>query len=124
MKPEDITALKQTIARLVEREITPAMDGFEAAGDFPRRLIEAMGSAGLFVRPEARRLGVGRALMSRIARLAKNRSCVYIEWLVEGGNQAAETFYTAAGAHLDGGKTVYQIGGQALDRLADDEGAT
>ena len=72
----------------------------------------------LYVRPEARRQGIGRALMARLARLAKDRGCVYIEWLVEGGNQAAETFYAAAGAVLDGGKMVCQIDGQALDRLA------
>ena len=48
MKPEDTSALKQTVARLVEREITPVMDDLEAAGDFPHDLIEAMGSAGLF----------------------------------------------------------------------------
>ncbi len=48
MKPEDITALEQTVARFVESEITPAMEAFESAGEFPRPLIEAMGSAGLF----------------------------------------------------------------------------
>ena len=48
MKPEDITALEQTVARFVEAEIAPAMEAFEAAGEFPRPLIEAMGSAGLF----------------------------------------------------------------------------
>lgn len=72
----------------------------------------------LFVIPEARRLGVGRALMAVIARLAKSRGCVYIEWLVEGGNRAGEAFYAAAGAHLEEGKMVCQIDGEALDRLA------
>ena len=48
MNPEEITALKQTVAGLVEREIAPAMDAIEAAGEFPHGLIEAMGSAGLF----------------------------------------------------------------------------
>ena len=72
----------------------------------------------LYVRPEARRLGVGRALMTRMARLAKSRACVYVEWLVEGGRQAAEKFYAAAGAAMDEGKTVCQIDGKALGRLA------
>lgn len=48
MNPEDITALKQTVARFVEQRITPSMGTLEAAGEFPRSLIEAMGSAGLF----------------------------------------------------------------------------
>lgn len=76
----------------------------------------------LFVRPEARRLGVGRAFIRRIARLAKSRGCVYIEWLVEGGNRPAEAFYAATGAVMEEGKMVCQIDGDALDHLADEEG--
>ena len=45
MSPEDISALKQTVARFVERRITPSMGAMEAAGEFPHGLIEAMGSA-------------------------------------------------------------------------------
>ncbi len=56
------------------------------------------------------RSGIGRALMAAIARLAKSRGCVTIEWLVEGGNQAAETFYKVAGAHLDEGNIVCRRG--------------
>ena len=61
--------------------------------------------------------------MADMARLAKLRGCVYIEWLVEGGNRPAETFYRATGyratgAHMDGGKMVCPIDGEALDRLA------
>ena len=48
MKPEEKTALRQTIERLVEREISPAMAALEAAGEFLYGLIETMGSAGLF----------------------------------------------------------------------------
>ena len=68
--------------------------------------------------PEARRLGVGRALIARLAQLAKSRGCVYIEWLVESGNLPAETFYNAAGATLDDDKMTCHIDGVALDRLA------
>ena len=48
MSPEDISALKQTVARFVEQQITPSMGAYEAAGEFPHGLIEAMGSAGFF----------------------------------------------------------------------------
>ena len=51
MNPEDISALKQTVARFVEREVTPSMGAMEAAWEFPQPLIEAMGSAGLFGGP-------------------------------------------------------------------------
>ena len=59
--------------------------------------------------------------MIHFARLAKSRGCVYIEWLVEGGNRSAETFYAATGAHLDKGKIVCRIDGAALDKLANEE---
>ncbi len=72
----------------------------------------------LYVRSEARRLGVGRALMCHFARLAKSRGCVYIEWLVESGNKTAEKFYASGGATMDEGNTVCLINGEALDRLA------
>ena len=71
-----------------------------------------------YVRSQARRLGIGRALMSRLARLAKSRGCVYIEWCVEARNQAAGKFYAAAGADRDEGMVVCQIKGAALDALA------
>jgi GNAT superfamily N-acetyltransferase len=72
----------------------------------------------LYVIPEARRLGVGRALMVRLARLAISRGCVYIEWLVESGNLPAETFYKATGATMDDDKMTCQIDGTALINLA------
>ena len=77
----------------------------------------------LYVRPEAHRLGVGRALMSHFARLAKSRGCVYIEWLVEGRNRPTKTFYAAAWAHFDEEKMLCQIDGAALDKLANEEGS-
>ena len=77
----------------------------------------------LYVRSQARRLGIGRALMSHLARLAKCRGCVYIEWSVEARNQAAGKFYAAAGADMDEGMVVCQIKGAALDVLANEEGS-
>ena len=46
--PEEIGAVKETVARLVETEIAPAMPEYEARGEFPRPIIEKMGAAGLF----------------------------------------------------------------------------
>ncbi|MFP6742667.1 MAG: acyl-CoA dehydrogenase family protein [Alphaproteobacteria bacterium] len=46
--PEEIVALKATVARLFERQVLPVMDGFEARAEFPRALIAALGDAGMF----------------------------------------------------------------------------
>jgi isovaleryl-CoA dehydrogenase len=46
--PEEIVALKATVARFVEREVLPVMDGYEARREFPRAVIAKMGEAGLF----------------------------------------------------------------------------
>lgn len=46
--PEEIGAVRATVARLMEREVIPAMAAYEESGEFPRPLIEKMGAAGLF----------------------------------------------------------------------------
>ncbi|MBV8970345.1 MAG: GNAT family N-acetyltransferase [Verrucomicrobia bacterium] len=48
----------------------------------------------LFVLPEYRRLGVGRALFSHVLSLAKARNCGRMEWTVLEWNQPAIQFYT------------------------------
>lgn len=73
----------------------------------------------LYVAPEARRHGVGRRLMARLAALARARGCRYIEWTVEDDNGAARAFYESSGAVLRAGKVGYQLSGAALDRLGD-----
>ena len=46
--PEEIVALKTTVARLFERQVLPVMDDFEARAEFPRELIATLGGAGMF----------------------------------------------------------------------------
>lgn len=72
MKYEDITALKQTIARLVERQITPAMDGARRFARSPRRAI-----AGLTVTDvEILRLHYAKTLAAWYVRFQANRDRV------------------------------------------------
>jgi len=54
----------------------------------------------LFVLPEARRCGVGRALLDRIVALAEERRCGRVEWSVLDWNQPAIDFYRSYGADL------------------------
>ncbi len=52
----------------------------------------------LFVKPEARGLGVGRQLLRYLARLAKEKGCWRIEWAVLHWNETAVGFYRKLGA--------------------------
>jgi GNAT superfamily N-acetyltransferase len=72
----------------------------------------------LFVRPEMRRIGVGRALLAELARTALARGCVRIEWLVLDWNQSAIDFYRSLGAAPLEEWTTFRIGGPALEALA------
>jgi GNAT superfamily N-acetyltransferase len=52
----------------------------------------------VFVRPEYRRQGVGRALMTSVAKTAHDRGCGRLEWSVLDWNQNAIEFYQSLGA--------------------------
>ena len=72
----------------------------------------------LFVRPEMRRRGVGRALLAELARIALARNCARIEWLVVDWNQPAIDFYRSLGAAPLEEWTTFRIGDKALEALA------
>ena len=72
----------------------------------------------LFVRPEARGRGVGRALLVHLARLAVERGCGRFEWSVLDWNEPAIRFYRALGAEPLEEWTVMRVTGAALARLA------
>jgi GNAT superfamily N-acetyltransferase len=72
----------------------------------------------LYVRPEFRGAGVGRAFLRHLARLAKDRGCGRLEWWVLDWNEPAIRFYEALGAIPMADWTVYRIAGEALDELA------
>ena len=71
----------------------------------------------LFVRPEARGLGIGRALLTRLAEIAVERGCGRMEWSVLTWNEPAIGFYEKLGAVPMDGWQVYRLAGEALARL-------
>ena len=71
----------------------------------------------LFVRPEARGWGVGRALLTRLAQIAVERGCGRMEWSVLTWNEPAIGFYRKLGAVPMDGWQVYRLAGEALERL-------
>ena len=72
----------------------------------------------LFVKPEARGRGHGRALLARLARIARERDCGRLEWWVLDWNADAIGFYKKLGALPMDEWTVFRITGSALDDLA------
>ena len=72
----------------------------------------------LFVRPRFRGEGLGRLLMSFLARLALERGCGRFEWWVLDWNSDAIRFYRDLGATGMDEWTVQRISGEALQRLA------
>jgi GNAT superfamily N-acetyltransferase len=72
----------------------------------------------LFVRPEYRGQGYGRALLAALARLALERGCARLEWAVLDWNEPSIQFYRALGAVPMDEWTTYRVTGDALARLS------
>lgn len=72
----------------------------------------------LFVRPEQRGKGIGKALLVRLAQLAVERDCGRLEWAVLNWNEPAIRFYKSLGAKPMDEWTVNRVTGAALDTLA------
>lgn len=71
----------------------------------------------LFVIPEQRGRGTGRALLTELARLAVRRGCGRLEWAVLDWNREAIGFYERLGARPNSEWTVYRLAGEALSSL-------
>jgi len=72
----------------------------------------------LFVRPEARGSGMGKALLSALAQIAVERDCARLEWSVLDWNDPAIQFYKKLGAKPMDEWTVFRVDGAALADLA------
>ena len=72
----------------------------------------------LFVEPEHRGAGIGRALLGRLAEIALERDCGRLEWAVLDWNKDAIGFYERLGAQPQDDWTVYRLTGEPLRRLA------
>ena len=72
----------------------------------------------LFVVPEARGRGVGKALIRHCARVAVERGCGRFEWSVLDWNQPAIDFYRSIGAKILPDWRICRIMGEALTRFA------
>jgi GNAT superfamily N-acetyltransferase len=72
----------------------------------------------LFVAPEFRGCGIGKALLQAVAAIAVEKDCPRMQWEVLDWNTLAIAFYEAAGAEfMDAWRNV-RVTGEALRRLA------
>ena len=75
----------------------------------------------LFVLPEYRGKGYGKALLSALAEIAKQRQCGRLEWSCLDWNEPSIAFYKSLGAEPMEEWTVYRVAGDALVKLAKGE---
>jgi GNAT superfamily N-acetyltransferase len=72
----------------------------------------------LFVRPAARKHGVGFALLRALARIALERDCGRLDWSVLTWNELAISFYKQIGAKSMDDWTMFRLTGEALAQVA------
>src|SRR5262249_5436414 len=72
----------------------------------------------LFVIPEMRGKGFGRAMLVELAKIALQRKCGRFEWSVLDWNESAIGFYKKLGAVPMDEWTVFRMTGEAIERLA------
>ncbi len=72
----------------------------------------------LFVKPEMRGLGFGKALLSYLAKLAVDTDCGRMEWTCLNWNEPSIRFYREMGARPMSEWTTYREEGEALKKLA------
>ena len=73
----------------------------------------------LFVKPELRGKGYGRALLVHLAKIARDRGCGRMEWAVLDWNEPAIQFYNKLGARPMDEWTVFRLKADGITRLAE-----
>jgi GNAT superfamily N-acetyltransferase len=72
----------------------------------------------IFVKPEHRKHGYGKALLLAVARIAQARGCGRFEWAALDWNTPAWDFYQSLGAVPMQDWTMFRVSGDALARMA------
>lgn len=72
----------------------------------------------VFVNPDKRGRGYGKAILTRLAAIAVERGCARFEWSVLDWNEPSIAFYRSLGAVPMEEWTVYRVTGEPLEKLA------
>lgn len=75
----------------------------------------------LFIIPEKRGNGYGKALLQKLAQIAADRGCGRLEWWCLDWNESSISFYKRLGAVAMDDWTVYRIAGERLLAFAKEE---
>jgi len=129
--PDDVTATEEQLRGVLfgekpSAEVLIAREGDQAVGFavFFHNFSTWLGKPGLyledlFVRPEKRGHGYGRALLVELARIARDRNCGRMEWAVLDWNEPAIQFYRKLGAKPMHEWTVFRLTPEEFEKLAD-----
>ena len=132
--PDEVTATEEQLVDVLfgERpaaEVLLAFEGESAVGFavYFYNFSTWLGRPGLyledlFVKPEKRGKGYGRALLIELARIARDRGCGRMEWAVLDWNEPAIKFYRALGATPMHEWTVFRLTRDEIARLANSGG--
>ncbi len=77
-----------------------------------------LGKGGIYPRERCRSLGIGKALLKKLAAIAVDRQCGRLEWWCLDWNTRSIGFYLSLGAEAMNDWTVYRISGETLPELA------
>jgi len=73
----------------------------------------------IYIKPEYRGKGYGKAMLKKIASIAVERGCGRLEWMCLNWNKPSIEFYQSLGAIPMSEWTVYRISGDTLTSLAE-----
>jgi GNAT superfamily N-acetyltransferase len=129
--PDEVTATEEQLVDVLfgERPVAEVLLAFEAESPvgfavYFYNFSTWLGRAGLyledlFVKPEKRGKGYGRALLVELAKIARDRGCGRMEWAVLDWNEPAIEFYRALGAKPMNEWTVFRLTRDEIAKLAD-----
>lgn len=122
----DEVMLEEWIFDKQKAEVIFAMEGETEIGFalYFHNLSTFLGRAGiyledLFVKPEYRGKGYGKAILKKLASIAVERGCGRLEWSCLDWNKPSIDFYLSLGAESMSDWTVYRVTGDTLTNLAE-----
>lgn len=122
----DEKTLEEWIFDKQKAEVIFALEGSKEVGFalFFHNFSTFLGRAGiyledLYVQPEYRGRGYGKALLKKLASIAVERGCGRLEWWCLDWNRSSIDFYLSLGAEPMSDWTVYRIAGNTLLNLAE-----
>lgn len=121
----DAVTLEEWIFDKQKAEVIFALEGEKKIGFalYFHNFSTFLGRAGiyledLYVKPEYRGKGYGKAILKKLASIAVERGCGRLEWWCLDWNKSSIDFYLSLGAEPMSEWTVYRIAGETLTNLA------